>query len=98
MSHYPVPYEIGTIYRGKGNYARSRSQRRRGLARIEIDKCPEELIFENCRSIHTFGMKFDLVVLFLDKNKRILKSKIVGKNRIVFGPRGTYSIVELPFR
>ncbi len=79
-------------------YAITHKQRRRGLSWKSIEDSPDELIFERCKSIHTFGMKFDLEVLFIDSTNRILRAKIVPKNRIVFAPKGTHAIVELPFR
>lgn len=89
---------IGEKYFPVGKFARSHSDRRKGLSGMSIDQCPDELIFEKCRSIHTFGMQFDLEILFLDKDSRVLKSRIVKKRRIVFGPKGTHTIIERPFR
>lgn len=80
------------------NRAVGRAQRRKGLAGIGIDMAPEELIFENCHSIHTFGMRFNLLVIFLDRDNRVLKSKIAKPRRIFFGPPGTYTTVERPVR
>jgi uncharacterized membrane protein (UPF0127 family) len=76
--------------------ARTHRQRRRGLSRIELTDDIEPMMFSRCRSIHTFGMKFDLDVVFLDKNNVVLGRRQVKPRRIVFGPRSTHSIVEIP--
>lgn len=49
-----------------------------------------------CSSIHTFGMRFSIDVIFLDKNKRVLGfSDSVKPNRIRVSPKGTASVLEL---
>ncbi len=88
--------QIGQYFEPSGNYASTRSKRFKGLARIALEQNPEPLIFENCRSIHTFGMKFDLKVVFLDLDNRVLGSRNVPPRRIVFAPKGTHTIVEIP--
>lgn len=42
-------------------------------------------------------MKFDLRVIFLDKDNLVLATRIVRPRRVVWGPRGTRSVVEYPF-
>lgn len=37
---------------------------------IELD---EAMIFEKCKSVHTIGMRFSIDLVFLDKNKTVLK-------------------------
>jgi|GEM_PF-6667486 len=91
-------YIAGNQYFPIGIYAKTRKQRRKGLSGISLDQSPPEMIFQKCKSIHTFGMRFRLRVLFLDSENRIIEERIVPKNRIVFAPRGTYAIVELPLR
>ena len=98
MKNSQEQYAVGDLYEPLGIYASTRKQRRKGLSKIAIENSPPELIFEKCRSIHTFGMKFDLKVIFIDSQARILGIKDVSKNRIVFSPKGTHAIVELPLR
>lgn len=86
------------IYIPTGKYAQTRSQRRRGLSRISIEMSPSEMIFERCRSVHTFGMRFNLQVIFVDSNYVVLEQRTVKPRRIVFGPRGTFAIIERPLR
>ena len=55
------------------------------------------LLFENCSSVHTFFMRFDIDVLFIDKNGKALKIKENIKPwRIVMPVKGAVSILEIP--
>lgn len=59
---------------------------------------PDEqgLYFPGCKSIHTFGMKFAIDVLFMDKKMKI--TKIVSRlnpNRVAFAPFATRATLEL---
>ena len=91
----PLP---GTYFNVTGIYARGYRQRRKGLAGIHISDAPDEMIFERCRSIHTFGMKFDLKIIFLDRDNIVLGACIVCPRRIIVAPRSTFTIVEQPLR
>lgn len=48
-------------------------KRLRGYMFTEKPTVNEVLILENCNSIHTFNMRFDLDVLFLDEEDRVIK-------------------------
>lgn len=50
------------------------------------------LCFKKCNSIHTFFMKEDIIVVFTDKNKNILKIKKTPKNRILFCKGAYYTM------
>ena len=55
------------------------------------------LLFENCRSVHTFFMRFDLDIIFLDKNGQIVETKKNVKPwRIVLPVKNAVSILEIP--
>ena len=97
MDSFTLPLP-GTYFDVTGIYACGHRQRRKGLAGIHISDAPDEMIFERCRSIHTFGMKFDLKVIFLDPDNIVLGACIVRPRRIVFAPRSTFAIVEQPLR
>lgn len=59
---------------------------------------PDEqgLYFPDCKSIHTFGMKFAIDVLFLDKEMKITKIiRRLKPNRVVFAPFSTCATLEL---
>lgn len=95
LSDNPAP---GDFFRVTGIAAVGHRMRRKGLAGLEIEDAPHEMYFEKCRSIHTFGMKFDLRVIFLDGDFRVIDSRIVAPKRVVFAPHKTYAIVEQPLR
>lgn len=46
--------------------ADTRSQRARGLARLDSMPPTSALHLPRCRSVHTFGMRFDLDLIWLD--------------------------------
>ncbi len=89
---------VGMTYIRSGPTAHGYRQRCKGLSRINLIDAPVELSFERCRSIHTFGMKFDVSVIFLDRKNRVIASRITKPRRLVIAPRGTYTIVERPLR
>lgn len=55
------------------------------------------LLFNNCKSIHTFFMKEEIDIVATDKNDNIIKEyKNVKPWKILFAPKGTKKIYELP--
>jgi uncharacterized membrane protein (UPF0127 family) len=55
------------------------------------------LLFEKCKSVHTFFMRFDLDIVFLDKKGQAIKSKKNVKPwRIVLPVKNAVSILEIP--
>ncbi len=71
-------------------------QRARGLLGKKTLNKGEGLYIPNCRSIHTFFMRFPIDVVFIDKNNRIIKkaSKLMPF-RMTFGPFRTAGVLEL---
>lgn len=63
-----------------------------GLSGKNVAK--NKMLFCNCRSIQTFTMKVDLLVTFLDEDSKVLNSRVVKPRRMVFGPKGTTSVLE----
>ena len=54
------------------------------------------LLFENCRSVHTFFMRFNLDIAFFDKNNRLIAVKRNVKPwRIVLPVKEAVSILEV---
>lgn len=80
----------------KAYWAISHKARRRGLSRIDLADAPQALYFHKCRSIHTFGMRFDLEVIYFDRDGKLIESKVVPPRRLLKSPKGTYSILEIP--
>ena len=54
------------------------------------------ILINNCRSILTFFMKFNIDVIFLDNNNNIIKKyKNVKKNKILICPKAK-KVIEIP--
>lgn len=50
-----------------------------------------------CRSIHTFGMRFSIDVVYLDVWGEVVGWRCALRpNRMLFAPKQTFSIVEYP--
>jgi hypothetical protein len=56
---------------------------------------PAALLIPRCSSVHTFGMRFPLEVVFLDETRRELERRRVAPRRIA-SRRGADSVLELP--
>ena len=55
------------------------------------------LLFNNCRSIHTFFMKEEIDIIAVDKDDNIIKEyKNIKPWKILIAPKGTKKIYELP--
>ena len=55
----------------------------------------EGLLIEPCSSIHTMFMRFAIDVIFLDKERRVLKIATVSPFRASIG-RGSSAVLEVP--
>ena len=70
--------------------------RRRGLLKHTSLEPGDGLWIAPCEAVHCFGMKFAIDVIYLNKQKKILKMRPnMGKNRISFCLRA-HSVLELP--
>ena len=63
---------------------------------MNFKDAPKAMYFDKCSSVHTFGMRFNLKIIFFDKELNFLGSKVVKPRRLVISPKGTYSILEIP--
>ena len=55
------------------------------------------LLIKPCSSIHTFFMRFPIDVVFVDKNRRVVKTAgHVKPWRILLGGKGAHAVIELP--
>lgn len=90
-----------TIIASYVQFADTPRARRVGLLKHERLE-PEQGLYILGRSwipfmaIHTFGMKFPIDVLFLDKNQRVLRLETIHPNRIVWvrGARGALELAQ----
>jgi uncharacterized protein len=69
-----------------------------GLALLPPERAGPGLLIPRCRSVHTFGMRFALDLVFVDTEHRVLEvRRAVGPGRIVRCPRA-HSVLELAVR
>jgi uncharacterized membrane protein (UPF0127 family) len=67
-----------------------------GLALLARERAGPGLLIPRCRSIHTFGMRFRLDLLFLDERHRIIEvRRDVPPGRVIRCP-GAMAVLELP--
>ncbi|MHB8781330.1 MAG: DUF192 domain-containing protein [Candidatus Geothermincolia bacterium] len=59
--------------------AASRRERRRGLLGTDGLRRGDGLVLRPCRSVHTFGMRYPIDVIFLDREGRVLR--VIGRLR-----------------
>jgi uncharacterized protein len=78
--------------------ASSRLSRLLGLALLPLARAGDGLVIPRCRSVHTFGMRFPLHVVFVDARMAPLSVRgSVPAHRVVREP-GASAVVELPTR
>jgi uncharacterized membrane protein (UPF0127 family) len=82
LSEYPV--------------AESFRSRLRGLAWRPRAQVGSGLLIPRCASVHTFGMRFELDVYFLDREGRILSVRRRVPPRRVLWCRGAAAVLEIP--
>jgi uncharacterized membrane protein (UPF0127 family) len=76
--------------------ADTRRSRLLGLALLHRENAGEGLLVPRCRSVHTFGMRFPLDLLFLDERGEVVelhRSVPAGK---VFRCPSAGAVLELP--
>lgn len=66
-----------------------------GLALIERDRAGTGLLIPDCRSIHTFGMRFAIEVVFLDAGRLQVGRRLVVEPGRFAGDRRADSVLEL---
>ncbi len=67
-----------------------------GLAWLDRERAGSGLLIPRCRSVHTFGMRFDLHLVFLDSDGEVVgECPRVGANRLRWC-RGAAAVLEVP--
>ncbi len=67
-----------------------------GLAWLDRDRAGPGLLLPRCASVHTFGMRFDLDLCFLDEGGAVLMvERGVPPRRVVSCPRASATL-EIP--
>jgi uncharacterized protein len=86
VEHGPRPIPVAKGFR----------TRLRGLALRDREQAGPGLLLPRCASVHTFGMRFELDVYFLDGDGRVLAvRRQVPPNRVLWRP-GARKILEIP--
>jgi uncharacterized membrane protein (UPF0127 family) len=66
-----------------------------GLAGLDAEEAGPGLLIPRCASVHTFGMRFDLDVLFLDRCDLPLARHLGVPSRRLLWHRGAVSVLEI---
>lgn len=86
----------GRLLLEKIETAESTWERMRGLLGRAGLEAGTGLLIKRCRSIHTFGMRFPIDLLYLDRDGVVLgKAAKISPWRCACGPRGTRSVLEM---
>jgi uncharacterized membrane protein (UPF0127 family) len=72
--------------------ADSRSERRRGL--LGRDSLDGAFLISPARSVHSFGMRFDLDVALVDSTGRIVAIRPLPRRRVIRPRRHVSAVVE----
>lgn len=67
-----------------------------GLALIRRERAGAGLLIPGCRSVHTFGMRFPIDVLFLDEADRVIDLRRSVPPCRFIGCPGAMAVLELP--
>ena len=79
----------------RAQHARTWRERMVGLLAHERLSADEALIFEGCSSIHTFGMRFAIDVIFVDRQWRVVALREhLSPGRFVLPVRQAWGVVE----
>ena len=101
MAELPEPRRFSGLLRDeilgfRVPVATSRRSRLLGLALLDRERAGEGLLIPRCRSVHTFGMRFALDLIFLDARGTVVEiRRQVPPRRLVRCPRAD-SVLELP--
>src|SRR5579872_5188627 len=85
-----------TIVADRADIADTSAKRRTGLLKHSGLEPGEGLWIAPCEGVHTFGMKFAIDVLFLNKKKKILKVRPNMVQRRMALSLRAHSVLELP--
>lgn len=85
-----------TVLADRALVADNSQSRRTGLLKHSGLEAGEGLWIVPCEGVHTFGMKFPIDVVFIDKKRVVVKvRKNMVRRRVAFSLRA-HSVIELP--
>jgi len=67
-----------------------------GLALLSRERAAAGLLIPRCRSVHTFGMRFRLDLLFLDERRRVVEIRRHVPRARIIRSTGASAVLELP--
>ncbi len=83
--------DIGSIPTATGIW-----QRCRGLIGADAERVSKGLALPHCQSVHTFGMRLPLDLVFVDRGRRVLRvCRNVPPGRLVWGGLRSSTVLEL---
>ena len=85
-----------TVLAERADIADTSKKRRTGLLKHDSLPQGEGLWIAPCESVHTFGMKFPIDVLFLSKKRKVLKIRKNMPRRRISACLRAHSVLELP--
>jgi uncharacterized membrane protein (UPF0127 family) len=86
----------GSILATEAEIADTSRKRRIGLLQCERLTPGQGLWIIPCEGVHTFGMRFPIDVIFLDRNRRVLKVKENMQRGRISLCLWAHSVLELP--
>lgn len=86
MEHGPRPIPVAEGFRA----------RLRGFAYRDRGDAGPGLLLPRCSSVHTFGMRFELDVYFLDREGQVLSVRRRVSPRRLLWQRGARKVLEIP--
>ncbi len=86
----------GILLADRAAVANTSRLRRTGLLQHDRLEPGDGLWIVPCEAVHTFGMKFDIDVLFLNKKKQVLKIRHSMPRRRMSLLLWAHSVLELP--
>ena len=86
----------GSILADTADKADTSVKRRTGLLKHDSLPAGQGLWIVPCEGVHTFGMKFPIDVVYLNKQRRIIKTRPVMKKRGISFCLRAHSVLELP--
>jgi len=67
-----------------------------GLAGLDLEQAGSGLLIPRCAAVHTFGMRFALDLVFLDRRRRALAVRPAVPPRTLVRHAGADAVLELP--
>ena len=85
-----------TVLADRADIADTSAKRRTGLLKHNALEPGEGLWIAPCEAVHTFGMKFAIDVLYLDRKKKVLKVRNGMPRGRMSACLRAHSVLELP--